>query len=403
MNFVQVSPVTSGIDYSFGLIAGCVTGGNNSYNYFLESSEPCTLKIGGTAVFLVNGSQSIQVLNNVSDSMIVYTYDNTPYTYLGVPPSETLSQRDYTATTFGMQTQCMPVSTACNLTRYDGASTPFHCSDAFSGDVTQDLYNWYMEYLADGAMSSNETDYGVQNPYFFGLAALVNPEGGSTLNESVDEIVQPMHGGIAFVLNCSTTVYNIEYDSVNGTVTRFAKTPSNDSVANIWQGANAYTSGGIGTPNLQQAASLAAFSNSAQELADKMALAYSKTALAIGAEAVVPKPALAAQERESFLVSRVPKAPLFTLVLANLLFAVLGVVLTVVALATSGGEVREVQARMTLVGLVADRFEGSRGRNGVEEIKELFEETEGKGSLRVGIDYAEGSGYSYRVWPNYGQ
>ena len=72
------------------------------------------------------------------------------------------------------------------------------------------------------------------------------------------------------------------------------------------------------------------------------------------------------------------------------------------ALATSGGEVREVQARMTLVGLVADRFEGSRGRNGVEEIKELFEETEGKGSLRVGIDYAEGSGYSYRVWPNYG-
>jgi hypothetical protein len=126
----------------------------------------------------VNASQSIQTLNNGSDSMMVLTYNNgTPYTYLGIPLSDTLSQRDYTANTYGMHTQCLPVSTACNLTAYDGARTPFHCSDAFNGDVTQDSA-WVMEYLADSQMASNNTFYGISNPYYFGLAAIVNPEGG---------------------------------------------------------------------------------------------------------------------------------------------------------------------------------------------------------------------------------
>jgi hypothetical protein len=186
-------------------------------------------------------------------------------------------------------------------------------------------------------MASNNTFYGISNPYYFGLAAIVNPEGGRAPNDT--EIVTPTHGGASFVLNCSTALYDIEYDSVNSRVIRFAKTPSNDSVANIWQGANAFTTGGTGyisDPTLQQAASLAAFSNTAQEMADKIALSYSRTALAIGAQAVAPKPALAAQEREEFLVSKVPPAPLFTLVVANLLFVVLGVALTAVALVSSG-------------------------------------------------------------------
>ena len=176
-------------------------------------------------------------------------------------------------------------------------------------------------------------------------------------------------------------------------------TASNDSVANIWQGAIAQTTGSIGLPNLLQAASLASFSNSAQELADKMALAYSKTALAIGAEAVAPKPAIAAQERESFLVAGVPLAPLFTLVVANLLFVFVGIILAFVALASSGGEVKEIQERFSVKGLVADRFEGARSRSGVDTMEDLFEESEGRGSMRVGLDYSEGGGYTYRVWP----
>lgn len=128
--------MTSGVDYSFGLLPGCTTASNYSYESIAlsEGNISCSLNIGGTNIFLTNGPQAVQVLNNVSSSMIVLTYDNTPYTYLGVPSSDTISQRDYSANTYGMQTQCIPVSTACNLTQADGADTPYHCSDAFHGD-----------------------------------------------------------------------------------------------------------------------------------------------------------------------------------------------------------------------------------------------------------------------------
>ncbi|RFU23764.1 hypothetical protein B7463_g12575, partial [Scytalidium lignicola] len=402
VNFVRATPVTSGVDYSFGLLPGC-TLHNNSFGLQIESNsnQYCSLNIAATAVFLINGTQSISVLNNASDIMTVLQYQDTPYVYLGVPASETLSLRDYTATTFGMSTQCKAVSNECNLNALYGASTPFHCTDAFSGDVTEAPNTWVMAYFADSTMQSNVTTEGIRNPYYLGIAALVNPAGGASealLQENTPEIVRPIHGGISFVLSCSVIVYDIEYDSVNGTVSRFVVTPSNDSVANIWQGAMALTTGNIGLPNLLQAASFSAFSNSAQEVADRMALAYSRVSLAIGSQAVEARPALAAQEREYLLVARVPAAPLFALVIANLLFVAMGFILMFMALATSGGEVREVKARLGVEGLIADRFESTRGRNGVEDMKDYFEEIEGNGSLRVGIDCIEGKGYAYREW-----
>jgi hypothetical protein len=83
----------------------------------------------------------------------------------------------------------------------------------------------------------------------------------------------------------------------------------------------------LGSPQLQQTANLVALSSFAQELADKTALASSKIALAIGAEAVTPTPALAAQERSSSLVARMPAAPSFMPVVANLLFVAVSVAL----------------------------------------------------------------------------
>lgn len=113
--------------------------------------------------------------------MAVLQYENTPYTYLGIPPSNDLSMRDYTATTYGMGTQCKPVSNECNLNALAGAFTPFHCTDAFSGDVTGAPNAWVMAFFTDETMESNVTYEGIENPYYFGIAALVNPEGAADL------------------------------------------------------------------------------------------------------------------------------------------------------------------------------------------------------------------------------
>ena len=362
----------------------------------------CSINPAATQIFLMGPTTALQTLNNISDTMAVFNNGpDSTYAYLGIPASHLVSRRDYTATTFGMRTQCKTVSEACNLNAYAGAFTPFRCSDAFEGDLQSVSAGWLYTYFTNDSMASNQTyTEGVKNPYYYGLATLFKNPGGSGLTQysmaPVPGIVTPVHGGVAFVLLCSITMYDVEYDSVNGTISRFVATPSNASVANIWQAPMAHVD--VAQPNLQTAASVAASSaKNAQDLADQIALAYSKVALGVGAQSVRRAPAIAAQKRTALLVARVPKAPLFALVGANLLFALLGCILTGVALGTSGGETRDIQARLSIVGLVADRFEGGRAAGPAGDLDELFEEHEGNTSSRVVMARTTAGGYGYRT------
>ncbi|KAE9379858.1 hypothetical protein N431DRAFT_325025 [Stipitochalara longipes BDJ] len=396
--FTQVLPVATTSDYSLSLIPNC-TLSNNSL--VAPDVERCSIIVGGSSAYFVNPTQSLQVLNNVSEVTTVFIYEsNLPYTYLGIPQDQ-VQQMDYTASTFGMTTQCKPISTECNLNPHDGGSTPWYCADTWQGDLGGTEPSWSTAYFTDPAMRSNDTGLGVPNPYYWGYAALIGAgtqNAGLVSGNHVPEIIGVTHGGIAFVLLCAITLYDIEYDSVNGSVTRFVAKASNESVANIWQ-IPPGISGDHGASTLLQAAELAIFSSNAQELADKIALAYSRSSLALGAQSVMRTPALAAQQRRSFIVARVPAAPLFTLIITNLLFAGVGVILTSIAFRASRGDVREVQARLSIVGLVADSFEGMKTREGVENMEDYFEEKEGHDSKRVAINKNDAGGFAYTVWP----
>lgn len=98
VNFTQVGPVSSRADYTLALAPNCAIG-NNSYYFEDLNYAGCAIYPTATFKILVNASQSLQMVNNVSDSMVVITYENStvPTTYLGIPPSYVLSQRDYTA------------------------------------------------------------------------------------------------------------------------------------------------------------------------------------------------------------------------------------------------------------------------------------------------------------------
>jgi hypothetical protein len=294
VTFVQVSPVEAVTNYSLALDPKC-TINNNSFAAQVESY--CSIDHSSSINFFNNGTQSLQVLNNISGLMTVFIYEsNPPCTYLGVPLSDGLSRTDYTATTFGMNTNYKPVSNECNLNEEVGAFTPFKCGETFQGDLTWGP-SWQMAYFTNSAMTSNDTPKGIYNSYYFGLAAREISGGPTGLTATnlivIPEIVTPSHGGVSFVLFCSVTVYDVEYDSVNGTVTRFVTRVSNHSVANAWQGSMAIVTGAVGQANLQQKALLGILSNTAQQLADTMASAYSQVALAVSAQVLRPSPALA--------------------------------------------------------------------------------------------------------------
>jgi hypothetical protein len=58
---------------------------------------------------------------------------------------------------------------------------------------------------------------------------------------------------------------------------------------------------------------------------------------------------------------------------------------------------REVQARLSIIGLIADRFKAHRGRDGVENMDDYFEEKEGNDSMRVAIRETDQKGFAYIV------
>jgi hypothetical protein len=59
-------------------------------------------------------------------------------------------------------------------------------------------------------------------------------------------------------------------------------------------------------------------------------------------------------ERRTISVARISKAASFTLVIANTLFAALGLALTGKAIVAAGGHRQEIRARLSIAGLVAD-------------------------------------------------
>ncbi|KJK68162.1 hypothetical protein P875_00108587 [Aspergillus parasiticus SU-1] len=385
VEFTQVVPVTNQTNYGFGLIPECLTS-NNSVAAQSGEQILCSVSLAVTGSFLRNGTTSLGVLNDMSDQATVSTYTDpqaNKYTFLQVPEGASLSNRDYTAKTYGARTQCELISTKCKL-QNNASIVTYNCSSDFAGSFTQTGLKtafFTNDSMAED-MSQSMYNKGVGNPYYFAAADIMSLAGGEAPNST--EFVKSLHGPYAFILGCNTTIYDIEYDRVNNTITRFVPTISNTSASNVWQTSISHLNNWY--PTIEQTAGAAILSGSAQVFVDKIAEAFSKVTIALGADAVDARPALAAQDRESFLVARLPKAPLITLVAVCFLYVLCGLIFTVLAMVAVRHKIPDIQARMSIAGLVADRFGASSSWNKNTTVDEMFEEYSGKSEKRVAIE-----------------
>lgn len=395
INFIQVSPNIIPSNLSFGLLPQCT-------NLTTPSTGGCTLNPAAANTFLIGGATTLKVLGNISDTTLVKTFTakNEQFAYFGNTPQARLASIDYTAHSWAVQSYCTPVTSKCiDPDSTSGPGAPFNCPFAFQGGISTTYENaLLMAYFTDSSGSDNATQFGgIGNPYYFAAVASVNQNvGRMPALENDPELVSGVHGATVFVLFCNATVYDLEYTSINNTITRFIAKPSNISTVNIIQGSQQYTY--VGDPNLLQASSIAGFSNTSQEIADQFALAYSQTALGAASSAFTPQPAIESQLRTDMLVARVPKAPLVCLLLSNLLLATLGIVLTIIAFFAVRGETGEVQARLSIPALVAAQFEGNRVREGVESVEDLFEERKGVRGPRIGVTRTAEGEWTFGTW-----
>ena len=113
---------------------------------------------------------------------------------------------------------------------------------------------------------------------------------------------------------------------------------------------------------------------------------------------MLPLPFLNASRRVETPVTRVPKAPLFAVLLLDLLYAATGIALTLGALAAStrGHGARDVQARLSLTAVVAEGFEDARLGDDAVDVEGLYAERRGLVTTRVAFGRRDGGGRCYR-------
>lgn len=374
-NLINADEVTSCYDVS-------------SPEYGMQSSPTCTLNYVPDTGFTLWGSFGMLLLSNTSTDGQVKTYidgNGTNFAYLGVPTRDDNYDVDFSGHSWALSSSCTPITSEC-ITVISGPQARYNCSSiAFAGTIaTNSVNQMTMEYYIGANMSEEaQGNVSVGNPYYHAAIASVNQNTGFYFSDD-PEVAEGLHSATIIVVACNTTVWDVEYTSTNGSISRFVTSPSNASLANIMLGTQAYTQ--VANAILTQAFSTGAWiGNSAQDIADYFASQYSLSALSLGGSATTPSLATEAQLRTQMLVARVPLAPLGALVASNLLLVVLGLALTVWALGTARGDVREVQARLGVVGLVGSYFEGETAQRPVRHAEDIFGEKSGLTERKVGI------------------
>lgn len=360
-----------------------------------DAAVSCVVDIGVQTLYLERPEISQEVLANTSSLATVNTFGDTrgTFAYFSVPPSTESLSIDYTASTFGLQSHCRPVTTQCHIRFIATAAVPFNCSNSFSGDLT----SYFQKEIIHGANANLSDKAGLTGPtYTFGVVGTTGAWNKITDELSNDDDIYGMSKNVkVIIMMCNTTTYDITLDMVNSTVVRLSAQRSNDTLLNLFA---APLKLGVGNENLELAATAAMIqSKSAVEVADIFASSYSTIALSIAAQTIEARPVLAGQRRDVLLLTKLQRAPLYALLATNLLFVLVGLVLAVWAIVDAKQPVHEIQTRLTIFGLAADRFEGQRARLAVKSMDHVFEEKATTRSRRVVLEPTVQGGYEYRL------
>jgi hypothetical protein len=132
-------------------------------------------------------------------------------------------------------------------------------------------------------------------------------------------------------------------------------------------------------------------------VASTFARAYSHTVLSMGVGAVVAAPALQESTQSIRQIARTPKAPFITLIVLKCVYFD-GVVLAIAAFASRPRAVKPLQARLSVMGLVAALFEGHRAEKSFNKMSNMFEETAlgAKDDRKIVLEPTDQGGWRFR-------
>lgn len=313
--------------------------------------------------------ESYETVNNVSSMNQVISVTQSGLIYTILTDRQISNNVDFSASTIAVSTQCKPITSACHFISVHPSGNA-NCSTGFSVDfnysnevnsVVTAILTWYIDYFNDPGMTQRIDAEHLTNPMYFGLSVFIedlklNASSFALYNDA--DILSFDNFGFGYIVECNVTIYDATYTWINGSFNRFSTlSPANITMAGIL---NSQQLDLYYTYQMASTAFQAGYtSDTAQTLADKLALTYSQGAIGYVAGAFSPRANEEEQLTEILVVTRLPLAPLYTLICLNFLYGVVSVIVAIIALFdnASSDSVRCVQGQLSVWGLIFQAFQ----------------------------------------------
>ncbi|KAL8917450.1 MAG: hypothetical protein Q9208_007944 [Pyrenodesmia sp. 3 TL-2023] len=235
------------------------------------------------------------------------------------------------------------------------------------------------------------------NPFFAGVFGILRNTHGRPVSTDDPEILSVPTDGHFFVLGCEITVYDFTYVWLNNFIIHGSLTLASDDAAILVRSVLTGEDDSAYSQFAYNVKVATVNSNTSKQVALSYTVNLERTLLAFASPLLVSTPTEQEHTRESLLVTRVPKVPLYTMVSLCLLFVLLGIAVTTMALINYTMPARTVQARLNVFGVITSRF-GDPERNGapVSALGDVFQEHIAHlESTRVGIERTGLGGLGY--------
>lgn len=244
------------------------------------------------------------------------------------------------------------------------------------------------------------------NPFYMGLAARISQGSGqfmpgSEMLENGTSKTFLSNGVVDFLLNCAVASYDVSYTWVDGGLQNMTAVPTtNGSILEIYHGSLLYALISGGDPDLQSFLTQSSLAGTSADafLREYGSLYSTKVLSTIGAY-TSSRLSLAEQQRKQMLLSKVPVPPLAVLVAWSLSYTLLGLILAFQAYRASHGNVRDIAAKLSLVGLSQAAFGDTKsgGSSGRGSSQEDVDQALKQETRRVLVDGSPRHGFEFGV------
>jgi hypothetical protein len=250
------------------------------------------------------------------------------------------------------------------------------------------------------------SDSQLVNPFYMGLAGRMSTTSGqfmpgSQMVQKNTNVTFLSNGVVDFILDCAIVSYDVSYTWVEGDLQdmNIVRTP-NGSVLEVFHGYQLYSTISGGDPDLQSFLTQSSLSGTTTDaFLQEFGSLYSTKVLSTIGGYTSARMSLAEQQRERMLLSKVPIPPFAILIAWSLSYPLLGLILALQAYRASRGNVRDIAAKLSLLGLSQAAFgENRKGTSsgGTTSRVDLNEAPRHEGR-RVAVDGSAQQGFEFAV------